>query len=137
MNDCLFCKIITDEIPAEKIYEDENTLAFLDINPINPGHALVIPKEHSRNILDITSKSFSHVAETIRKISPAIKDAVGADGVNIHINNEPEAGQVVFHMHAHIIPRFSNDGIKMWQGKEYDENEAKNIAEGIKNSLDF
>ncbi|MFC1721210.1 HIT family protein [Patescibacteria group bacterium] len=131
MTDCLFCKIISGEVAATKIYEDEHSFAFLDINPVNPGHTLVIPKEHSRNIFDISSQSFTHVMETVRKLTPAVKEGSGSDGINIHINNEPEAGQVIFHTHIHIVPRLKNDGRKMWPGNPYEEGVEQKIAKQI------
>ena len=80
---CIFCKIITSEIPSTKVYEDDSTLAFLDIRPVNLGHTLVIPKEHYRNILDVPSDVWSQVSENARKVGISIKNALGADGVNI------------------------------------------------------
>jgi len=132
MNDCIFCKIIAGEIPSSKIYEDQNSFAFLDITPINPGHTLLIPKKHSRNIFDTDDEVLKQLAPKIKKLSTAIRDGVGADGINIQINNEPIAGQVVFHIHIHIIPRFENDGIKPWKGKEYDKGEMEEISNKIK-----
>ncbi len=134
--DCLFCKIINGEIPSKKIYEDEFSFAFLDINPINQGHTLLVPKKHSRNIFDIDEETLKNLSPALKKVSIAVKKGTKADGINIHINNEPSAGQVVFHTHIHIIPRFEKDSIKIWQGKPY-ENELieKEIAEKIKNSF--
>ena len=113
--DCIFCKIISGEIPSYKFYEDELSFAFLDINPINKGHALVIPKNHAENIMTIKKKDFAAVMETVRMLSPKIQRAVGADGINIHINNGSAAGQMVFHSHVHVIPRFENDNLPMWE----------------------
>lgn len=131
VSDCLFCKIVKGEIPARKIYEDEHSFAFLDINPVNPGHTLLLPKEHSRNILEISDETFSKIAPVLKKLSVAVKKGVRADGINIHINNEAPAGQAIFHTHFHIIPRFSNDGIRMWHGKSYKEGEEGHVAENI------
>ncbi|MFC1801936.1 HIT family protein [Patescibacteria group bacterium] len=133
--DCLFCKIIDGELPSHKIYEDENSFAFLDINPVNRGHILLLPKDHSRNIFDIEDKVFKKLAPVIKKLSIAIKKVVIADGINVHINNEPDAGQVIFHTHIHIIPRFKDDGIKMWKGKPYKDGEEKEITDKISNLL--
>jgi len=135
MKDCIFCKIIEGKIPCNKIYEDKNTLAFLDINPINKGHTLVIPKEHSKNILDVNQKDLDDVSETVRKLAPKIKRAVKADGINIMSSNGEAAGQDVPHLHIHIIPRFKDDGLKHWKGKSYEEGKAKKIAEDIKSLL--
>ncbi len=136
MNDCLFCKIIKGEIPSVKVYEDENSIAFLDINPINRGHTLLIPKEHSRNIFDIKEETFKNLIPTLQKISLAVKKGTNADGINIGINNEPVAGQVVFHTHIHIIPRFEQDGLKSWQGEQYKNGEMEKVAEKIKSNVE-
>src|SRR3989344_3538578 len=131
-NDCIFCKIVSKKIPADIIYEDNDTLAFLDVSPVNIGHTLVIPKKHFRNIFDIQKKEYKKVMETGWKITPKIKEAVEAGGVNIGNSNEKIANQAVFHLHIHIMPRFENDGLKMFPSKKYKEGEAKDIAEKIK-----
>jgi histidine triad (HIT) family protein len=111
MEDTIFMKIIRREIPAEIVYEDDHVLAFLDIAPCNPGHTLVIPKTPSRNIFDIDAAVWAKVMETVRMLTPRIKQAVGAGGVNITMNNEHAANQEVFHTHVHIIPRHQDDGV--------------------------
>jgi histidine triad (HIT) family protein len=131
----VFSKIIRKEIPAEVVYEDENVLAFLDISPNNPGHTLVIPKTPTRNLLTIDARSWATVMEAVRMLAPKIKEAVGAEGINIIMNNEPAAGQIVFHAHVHIIPRFSNDGYKHWPGGEYGEGEMAQVGEKIRAAL--
>jgi histidine triad (HIT) family protein len=101
----IFAKILRGELPCNKIYEDAHTLAFLDIMPRCPGHALVIPKAPVRNILDITPDDLAHVARTTHKIAAAGVKAFAADGVTIQQFNEPAGGQVVFHLHVHVQPR--------------------------------
>lgn len=135
MDDCLFCKISKGEVLSEKVYEDDNFFAFLDISPVASGHTLVIPKKHSRNIFDIESLEFGEMATVIKKIATVVKVATGADGINVHMNNEPEAGQVIFHTHVHVIPRFLNDNLKMWHGEMEDEKISKEIGEKIKKEL--
>jgi len=135
MEDTVFLKIIRHEIPAEIVYEDDDTLAFLDIHPINPGHTLVVPKQSVRNIFDIETADFTKVMETVRKLSPVIRDAVGAEGLSIRINNEKAGGQDVFHLHVHIIPRFKDDGYAPWHGKSYANGEAQKVAEKIRTQL--
>ncbi|OGZ08689.1 MAG: hypothetical protein A3D65_01265 [Candidatus Lloydbacteria bacterium RIFCSPHIGHO2_02_FULL_50_13] len=132
MNDCLFCKIVAGTVPCEKVYEDERVLAFLDIHPINRGHTLVIPKIHADNIYNIHGKDFCDLMETVRKLAPKIKGVIGADGINIGMNNDSAAGQVVFHAHVHIIPRFDNDGHKHWYGTPYKEGETQVVADKIR-----
>lgn len=132
----IFLKIINGEIPSAKIYEDEHTYAFLDIRPNNKGHALVVPKAWSRNILDIDEASFLHMAKTARALARAIREATGADGVNILMNNEPAAGQEVFHSHMHIIPRWSGDGVfSKSKHTAYDDGEMDIVAERIRSLL--
>lgn len=133
--DCLFCKIVAGEIPSNKVYEDERTYAFLDIAPVNPGHTLVIPKAHSHNIFDIQPEDWAAVAGTARKVAIAIEEALGADGVNIGMNNREHAGQVVFHPHVHVIPRHKGDGIKLMPQRTYHEGEAGPVAEKLRAAL--
>jgi histidine triad (HIT) family protein len=127
----IFEKIITDEIPHHKIHEDDDTFVFLDATPCAYGHTLVIPKKPYKNIYEIPSDVSGKLFQTVQKISVAIKKAVECDGINILMNNEPAAGQTVFHSHIHIIPRFENDG--GYQGKHliYSEGKAKEITEKI------
>lgn len=131
MNDCLFCKIAAGATPSEKIYEDEDTFAFLDIHPINRGHTLVIPKVHYANIYEAPDEIFVKVMRTVRFLAPKVKQAVGADGINIGINNDKAAGQLVFHLHAHIIPRFDDDGHAHWHGNPYQDGEITTIRDII------
>lgn len=133
--DDIFTKIIRREIPAEIVYEDEHTLAFLDISPANHGHTLVIPKEHYRNILDIPEDVLLRVMKTVRMLAPIIKQAVGADGINVAMNSEASAHQSVFHAHVHIIPRFEGDPHQPWVGTPYKEGEAHEVAEKIQKLL--
>lgn len=135
MPDCIFCKITRGEIPSYKVYEDDKTLAFLDIHPVSPGHVLVIPKDHATNIFEISSQSWADVQETVRKIAVALEKAVEADGVNLMMNNREHAGQVVDHVHVHLIPRFKGDGLKLWSHKEYKEGEAEATVEKIRSVL--
>ena len=130
-SDCIFCKIVKGEIPSNKIYEDEKTLAFLDIAPVNIGHSLVISKEHYPNIYETPEEIMAEMMKTAKKVSIALK-ALDADGVNIAMNNNFAAGQVVFHSHIHVIPRFTNDGFELWHGKrKYNEGEKEEVAQKI------
>ena len=133
--ECIFCKIIRSELPSYKVYEDDKTIAFLDIRPVNAGHTLVVPKRHSHNIFDVAPEDWAAVAEVVRKLSIAIEKGVGADGVNIAMNNREHAGQVVHHPHVHIIPRFKGDGLKLMPQREYASSEAEETAEKIRASL--
>jgi len=136
MPNCIFCKIARGEIPSEKIYEDRHTFAFLDISPNNHGHTLVVPKEHYRNILDIPPGAYSRVAETVRRVAGAVHKGMQAGGLNIAMNNEPCAGQIVFHAHMHIIPRHEQDGLKVWHRKRpYKDGEMEAVGELIRRHL--
>jgi histidine triad (HIT) family protein len=104
-NNNAFAKILRGEFPCHKVYENEHVLAFLDIMPRVPGHTLVIPKAPARNILDITEEDYLHVGRATRIIARAAKDAFNADGITIQQFNEPAGGQVVFHLHVHVMPR--------------------------------
>lgn len=131
MTDCIFCKVIKKEIPCYKIYEDSNIIAFLDIKPINPGHVLIVPKEHVETILDASEATLKELLIITKKLLPLIEKATKAEGFTITINHGEKAGQVVPHLHLHLIPRFENDGRKLWKGKDYKENEDKEIEDKI------
>ncbi len=118
MKDCIFCKIIAKEIPAEVVFENENWLAFLDIHPINLGHTLLIPKTHHENLFDLPESLLVEVGGLIQKIGKAVKNGTGADGFNLGMNNGAAAGQLVWHAHFHLMPRFDDDGYIHWHGKE-------------------
>jgi len=135
MDNCIFCKIVNGDIPSYKVFENEEVFAFLDINPVNPGHTLVIPKEHAKDLFEVSEKSYIEAQKALRLLAPKIKDAVGACGINIMQNNLPCAGQVVDHLHIHIIPRFEDDEYKLWHGKDIDENQLHNIQTNILDRL--
>ena len=101
----IFTKILRGELPCYKIYEDDKALAFLDIMPRAPGHALVLPKAHARNILDVAPDDLAHVMKVAQKIAKVSVSLFGADGVTLQQFSEPAGGQVVFHLHVHVIPR--------------------------------
>lgn len=132
MSDCIFCKIVAGEIPSHKVYEDNETLAFLDIMPNNHGHTLVIPKKHYQNFEEIPDELLSKVILTSKKVGKAIKDGLGVGGYNVCENNDPVAGQIVPHLHFHVIPRVEGDGFKAWPQAPYPEGEDKKILEKIK-----
>lgn len=133
----IFQKILDGEIPADKVYEDEHTFAFLDIKPVQKGHTLVIPKQPVRDIFDLPEEAGAHLMRTIRNVAHAVKDSLSAEGVNVISNNGAAAGQEVFHLHFHIIPRFGNDQIGSLPRLSYENDEereetANRIAEKLK-----
>jgi histidine triad (HIT) family protein len=108
----IFAKILRGELPCHKVYEDERALAFLDIMPRAPGHTLVLPKAPARNLLDVEAADLAHVMQVAQKIARASLKAFGADGITIHQFNESAGGQVVFHLHVHVIPRKAGEPMK-------------------------
>jgi histidine triad (HIT) family protein len=128
-----FAKILRGEFPCYKVYEDDHVLAFLDIMPRCPGHTLVIPKAPARNILDIAPEDFAHVARGAHKVAAAAMKAFKADGITVQQFNEPAGGQVVFHLHVHVMPRHNGAALlppasRKEDAKALEENAAKLIA---------
>ena len=137
MSECVFCKIVKGELPAWKVYEDEDVVAFLDINPATPGHTLVVPKQHYRNILDAPDEVVAKVFKVAKKIAEATVKGLGAKGVNVITNAEEVAGQIVFHFHVHVVPRYSPDEVRFqYVPKKYAEGEAEEVAEKIRRALE-
>lgn len=110
MNNCIFCKIGKGEIPAHKVYEDKNALAFLDVKPHSKGHTVVIPKEHGETVFDFSDKQLQELMVAVRKTMSRIKEVLSPDGFNVGWNHNTAAGQVVPHLHVHIMPRYLGDG---------------------------
>ncbi len=133
--DCIFCKIIKGEIPSRKVYEDEDMIAFLDIMPVNKGHALVVPKRHFQYIEEATDEELAALMKKIKKIAPAVLRAVGSQGYNLGINNGAVAGQLVPHLHFHIMPRFEGDGHHLFKGKKLSDEEMDKVKEKIVGNL--
>jgi histidine triad (HIT) family protein len=114
--DCLFCKIVAGDIPSTRVYEDERTIAFMDINPGSRGHLLVIPRAHSRDLLEIEPGDLAAVAHTAQVMARRVKDKLSADGVNLINSCGAKAWQTVFHFHMHVIPRYEGDALRLpWQ----------------------
>ena len=111
--DCIFCKVLEGEIPAEIVQEDEHTIAFMDINPWTRGHALVIPRNHSRNLYEIDEVDLHHTAVGAKRLAQRMKERLGCDGVNLINSCEPAAWQTVFHFHIHVIPRYDDDPLQL------------------------
>jgi histidine triad (HIT) family protein len=110
MSECLFCKIANKEIEAKIIYEDENNLAFLDVHPHAPGHTVLIPKKHRYDVLELEDNEIASLFVALKKTLALIQNAINPDGFTIGINHKEAAGQVISHLHVHLIPRFKNDG---------------------------
>ena len=134
--DCIFCKIVAGEVPCFKLFEDAETLAFMDINPVHEGHSLVIPKAHYPTVFDIMPEAFAAAARTAIKVARAVSAAVEPDGLNLIQANGPGAGQSVGHFHLHVLPRRLNDRVAInWEPKPGDHAHIAAIAERIRGFL--
>lgn len=136
MEDCLFCKIAKGEVPSAKIYEDDEFYAFLDIQPVNEGHTLVIPKRHHRDITDTPPEKVGRMFRLVGKIASVMTDVVGTDAFNIGVNVGGEAGQVIFHTHVHVMPRFEGDGHRHWSKKDVPQERMDEIAAAARGRLE-
>lgn len=132
----IFLKIINKEIPANIVYEDNTSMAFLDINPNTKGHTLVIPKKSSKNLYDINDDDLSDVIKVVKKVALAQQKALGAKGVNISMNNEEIAGQEVFHSHIHVIPRYVENDYILGKHIEVSKEEMEEICEKLRRELE-
>ena len=135
--DCIFCKIVSNEIPSVNVHEDDRVLAFMDINPLNEGHLLVIPKAHAATIYEITEGDFVAVMAATHKLAAAVKKALNPEGVNLMQLNGKAANQVVPHLHVHIVPRWSGDGLTIckWKLTAGNMDKIKAVAEQIQKAL--
>lgn len=131
-SDCLFCAIATGEIPAQIVAEDERTVAFMDINPATRGHALVIPRQHSRDLFEIDREDLQAVIVAAQGLARRMVERLDADGVNLLNSNRPAAWQTVFHFHVHVIPRYDDDPLKLpWTPRPGDPEEIARAAQAL------
>lgn len=128
---CVFCQIISQEIPCYEVYEDQKALAFLDIKPSSPGHTLVVPKNHYSNLEEISEEDLSALIVAVKKAGQILKDRLGVSDYNVVVNNGSVAGQIVDHLHFHIIPRQENDGLPFPSGRPYQPGEAEAIVDKL------
>ena len=132
VEDCVFCMIVAGKIPCFKLWEDDRTLAFMDVNPANPGHALAIAKTHAENLYEMSPEDLAATAQTAQRVAAAVKSAVSPDGINLVQANGPGAGQSVFHFHIHILPRHDGDNLSMnWGHTPGDMEEIKAVYEKV------
>ena len=135
-DDCIFCKMLAGQIPVTKIYEDEVVLAFLDIGPLTDGHTLVIPKQHFENLHDCPDELLGQVCLRLGKITKAVATGMDSEGYNVLCNNGRAAGQLVGHLHFHIIPRNTADGVfDRWPAYKYEQGKIEVIAAKIRENL--
>ena len=131
-NDCIFCAIAAGEIPSFKVYEDDLVLAYLDINPCSKGHTLVIPKAHTTGLLDTPAESLKEIIVRVQKVAEHIKTALPCDGFNILQNNGTAAGQSVFHLHFHIVPRYEGGSALTFNSTPGNMDELKALADRLR-----
>jgi histidine triad (HIT) family protein len=133
IDSCIFCKIAQKQVPSSLVYEDEKTVAFLDIRPLNEGHTLVIPKEHYVNIFDIPKELICYIHGVTKKVAQAVEKATHADGISIIQQNGEAAGQEIFHLHVHVIPRFEGQKLpRLSELSEADREQLSRTAEKIR-----
>lgn len=133
--DCLFCKIINGAVPAQIVYEDKSVLAFLDIFPSNPGHVLVVPKKHSENLLDASGEDLRSLISVIPKIATAVLKGLDYSAFNLAVNNGKVAGQVIPHLHFHIVPRREGDGHELFRGVKAEVEQLEEIKDKLRRNL--
>jgi len=134
--DCIFCRIIAGEIPSAKIYDHGGVYAFLDIAPVNKGHALVVPKKHHATLFDLPPDLGRELLVALKTVGQAVMTATGATGLNVGMNNFEAAGQLVHHAHFHLVPRHVGDGLTLWTQHAYDSVEdMQKLAQAIRSAI--
>jgi len=136
MHDCIFCRIAAGEAPAAPVLETPLILAFLDIAPVNYGHTLVIPKAHHQNLLDLPDALWTEMGRVCRRVAQALRATLYAQGFNIGMNNFEAAGQVVFHAHIHVIPRYYSDGLQLFPQESYKPGGLEKTGEQLRRFLE-
>ena len=126
--DCIFCAIVNGAIPSSKVFESDTIYAFLDLNPVHKGHTLIIPKKHFRDVTELDTALGSDIFDAMQRVAKAVMEATGARGFNVLQNNGRIAGQMVDHLHWHIIPRFADDGLNLWPQGKYDSMNEMNAT---------
>jgi histidine triad (HIT) family protein len=135
MGDCIFCRIAAGEMPAARILETPGVLAFLDIAPVHYGHTLVIPKNHYANLLELPDELWTEMGQVCRRVAQALRSTLYAQGFNIGMNNFEAAGQVVFHAHLHVIPRYYTDGLHLFPQESYKPGDLEKTGEQLRRAL--
>ncbi|MDT3671415.1 MAG: HIT family protein [Aromatoleum sp.] len=136
MENCVFCRIAKGELPASKVYEDDSTIAFMDLQSVNPGHMLVVVKPHRANIYELDDELASAAMRTAAKMARAAKKAYGCEGVTLLQANEPAGAQTVFHFHIHVLPRWEGDGMALaWPAKNPTRDALEEMAAKLRAAL--
>lgn len=136
MSECVFCRIVAGDAPAHQLYEDDRTLSFLDTSPVNPGHALVVPTVHRETLTDVDADLVADLFRTVRRVAGAVESALDPDGLDIVQSNGTAAGQDVFHVHVHVIPRYEDDELSSyWPDTELDDESGHEMAAAVRDEL--
>jgi histidine triad (HIT) family protein len=135
MSDCIFCRIAAGKLPAEVVLDTPRVLAFLDIAPVHYGHTLIIPKEHYQNLLDLPDDLWMEMGQASRQVARALQKSLYARGFNLGMNNFEAAGQVVFHAHLHVIPRYQNDGLLLFPQGTYPPGDMEKVGIRLREAL--
>ena len=134
--DCIFCKLVAGQIPSTRVYEDEHTLAFMDLGHVNPGHVLVAVKKHASNVFELETSQAEAIGRAVVKISKALKKAFEPEGLSVYQANGKAAGQTVFHYHVHVLPRHAGDGMELtWPVKNPPRETLEEYAAKIRGAL--
>jgi len=135
MGDCVFCKIVAGKLPSVQVLETPRVLAFLDIAPVHYGHTLVIPKEHYQTFLDVPDDLWMEMGQVSRQVARALQKTLYAKGFNLGMNNFEAAGQVVFHAHLHVIPRYLHDGLLLFPQGTYPPGDMEKVGQRLREAL--
>ncbi len=136
MAECIFCRIADGGVPAAKLIETDSVTSFMDLNPVNPGHSLVIPRRHATSLLELTDEELRDIILTVGRVAAAVRDATNSSAFNVLQNDGRAAGQVVQHVHVHVIPRRAGDGFAFgWRQLSYKEGEMNALHRAIKELL--
>jgi histidine triad (HIT) family protein len=135
MSDCIFCRIAAGKLPAEVVLDTPRVLAFLDIAPVHYGHTLIIPKEHYQNLLDLPDDLWQEMGRAARQVAQALQKTLYARGFNLGMNNFEAAGQVVFHAHLHVIPRYQNDGLLLFPQGTYPHGDLEKVGQRLREAI--
>ncbi len=135
-SNCIFCKIANGEIPSKTLYEDDSFRVILDISPASKGHAIILPKNHAANLYELPEEDAAKIMVVAKKVATVLKDTLQCDGLNVLQNNGEAAGQTVFHLHVHLIPRYENDNVKIeWEAGAEGNTLADEVVEKIQNAI--
>lgn len=133
--DCIFCKIVNEEVPSYKVYEDDKVVAFFDILPVSPGHTIVVPRQHAPDLEELSETDFCSLVRAIKKIGQAMLSGLGVKGYSVYLDNKNAANQHVPHVHFHVVPRTEGDGLERWPQSGYKDGEAEKYLKKMRKEI--